>query len=180
MDRESTELMDLIDRLHAMVVEAWNVPMGNDKCIINRNEFLDIISTVKTLVPAEIAQAKRILSASDEHIMNARNEAATVQRNAAERASQLIEREEIVKMARAKSAELITNAEGEAQKVTRASNEYVNDTLRRTEEALSLALDELRQTRQRFQSASGTKPPQSRGRTRTVTPVEVDEEEPDK
>ena len=29
-------VLDLLDILYAMVTDAWSVPLGNDKCIIER------------------------------------------------------------------------------------------------------------------------------------------------
>jgi hypothetical protein len=39
--------------------------------------------------------------------------------------------------------------------IRRVANEYADDALRRTEEAISAALDEVRQSRSRFHSAAG-------------------------
>ena len=174
---EASGLMALIERLYAIVAEAWNVPMGNDRCIVNRNEVLEIINAMKAQVPAELAEAKRLLSAREDFILNARHEAESMRRVAEDQANQLIEREEIVRSARARSTELIAGAESKAQELTRATNDYVNDALSRTEEAMSAALEELRQTRQRFRNASGTRPVQPQGgvRQREVTPIDVDD-----
>ena len=32
------EVMDLIEALYSMVSEAWGVPLGNDKCIVERDK----------------------------------------------------------------------------------------------------------------------------------------------
>jgi hypothetical protein len=50
----------------------------------------------------------------------------------------------------------MTTAENSAGELKRAANEYVDDAMRRTEEALGAALEEMRQTRARFRSAAGT------------------------
>ena len=37
------EVMELIDSLYSMVSEAWGVPLGNDKCIVEREKALSMI-----------------------------------------------------------------------------------------------------------------------------------------
>ena len=44
------------------------------------------------------------------------------------------------------------NAEIQARELRRVANEYCEDTLKRTEEAVALSLDEVRKARQRFKS----------------------------
>ena len=51
--------------------------------------------------------------------------------------------------------ELVAQAEAKAKEVRRSANEYCEDVLRRTEEALAEAHGEMRQVRSRFRSAVG-------------------------
>ena len=37
---ENNDVMELLDELFSMVSEAWGVPLGNDKCIIEREKAL--------------------------------------------------------------------------------------------------------------------------------------------
>ena len=36
------EVMELIDQLYTMVSEAWGVPLGNEKCIVERDQVLEL------------------------------------------------------------------------------------------------------------------------------------------
>ena len=78
-----------------------------------------------------------------------------VRRAAEERARQLIDEQEIVRISQAKSSELIANAESRSRELRRVATEYVDDALRRSEEAMSSALAELRNARSSFKSAAG-------------------------
>lgn len=53
-----------------------------------------------------------------------------------------------------KSAEIIHRAEERTNELYRVANSYTEDALRRTEEAIQMALDEVRQSRTRFRAAS--------------------------
>ena len=59
---------------------------------------------------------------------------------------------EIVVAARRKAKEVQGNAEIQARELRRVANEYCEDTLKRTEEAVALSLEEVRKARQRFKS----------------------------
>ena len=40
---DEIEVMSLVDSLYNMISEAWGVPLGNDKCIIEREKALEIL-----------------------------------------------------------------------------------------------------------------------------------------
>ena len=49
------EVMELIDQLYTMVSEAWGVPLGNEKCIVERDQVLEILDEIKTAMPVELS-----------------------------------------------------------------------------------------------------------------------------
>jgi len=67
----------------------------------------------------------------------------------------MVEEQEIVRMAKLRANELLETAEQRSRELRKAANDYVDDALRRTEEAVSTALDEVSQSRIRFRSAAG-------------------------
>ena len=144
----------MLNMLHAMITEAWGVPLGAEKCIIERDKALDILDEIRGQFPTEIAEAKRLLDARADFINNAKREAETIKRTAEERARQLIDDQEIIKISRAKSNEMLSYAESSSTELRRVANEYVDDAMHRTEEALTAALDEIKQSRQRFRQAA--------------------------
>lgn len=151
---ENNHILDLLEMLYTMVSEAWGVPLGNDKCIIERDKFLNILDEVKAQLPVEVAEAKRLVTARDEFIGSAKREAESIRRSAEERARELIDEQEIVKAAALRSNELLASAENRTRELYRVANEYVDDALRRTEDAISAALGEVRNSRNEFRSAA--------------------------
>lgn len=146
------EILELIEALYAMITEAWGVPLGNDKCIIERDKALNLLDDIKAQLPVELAEAKRLVSARDEFIGNAKREAESVRKAAEEHARRMVDEQEIVRIARARSMEMLSNAELKSGELRRVANEYVDEALRRTEESVNTVLDDLRQSRSRFRS----------------------------
>ena len=72
MNENKVEVMELIENLYTMVSEAWGVPLGNDKCIVEREAVLEILNEIKTRLPVELSEAKRVVTAKDEFIGNAK------------------------------------------------------------------------------------------------------------
>lgn len=150
------EVMDMIESLYTTVSEAWGVPLGNDKCIIEREAVLNILNDIKAALPVELSEAKRLVSARDEFIGNAKREAESIRKNAEDSARSMLEKQEIVRVAKAQSAEMVANAEYKSKELRRVANEYVDDILRRTEETVADALKKINQSRVSFRNLAAT------------------------
>jgi len=153
-DHMSSRIPELLEMLHAMITEAWGLPLGAEKCVIERDKALDLLDEIRAQFPTEIAEAKRLLDARADFIANAKREAEAVRRTAEERARQMIDEQEIIKVSRTKSNEMLTYAESTTTELRRVANEYVDDAMKRTEEALASALDEIKKSRVKFRQAA--------------------------
>lgn len=151
----STDIIELLDILYGMVTEAWGVPLGNDKCIIEREKAVDIINEIKANLPSALAEAKRLVSARDEFIGNAKREAEAMRKSAEEKSKAMIEEQEVVRIARARSAEMINSAEAKSKELRRVASEYVDDIMKQSEECVSEALKKLQSAHSAFNSMGG-------------------------
>jgi len=149
------EVLELIEMLYTMVTEAWGVPLGNEKCIVERDKVLNLLDEIKAQLPNEVAEARRLVNARNEFIGGAKREAEAIRKAAEDRAREMVEEQEIVIAAKTRSNEVLTQAENRTRELYRVANEYVDDALRRTEEAINSALSEVRQSRSNFRAAAG-------------------------
>ena len=148
----ANDIIELLDILYGMVNEAWGVPLGNDKCIIEREKAIDIINDIKAALPSSIAESKRLVAARDEFIGNAKREAESLRKSAEEQAAQLVDEQEIVRVAREKSTAMLADAEKKTSELRRLASAYVDDMMRRAEECLNDALLTVRQTQDAFKA----------------------------
>lgn len=151
---ENEGILELIEMLYNMISEAWGVPLGNDKCLVDRDKALDLIEEIKARLPAEMAEAKRLVSARDEFIGNAKREAESVRKMAEERSRQLVEDQEVVRLAKAKADSMLADTETKARELRRVANEYVDEALKGAEASVAAALEEVRSSRARFRNAA--------------------------
>ena len=148
----ASDIIELLDILYGMVNEAWGVPLGNDKCIIEREKAIDIINDIKAALPTSIAESKRLVAARDEFIGNAKREAESLRKSAEEQAAQFEDEQEIVRVAREKSTAMLAEAEKKTSELRRLASAYVDDMMRKAEECLNDALLTVRQTQNAFKA----------------------------
>lgn len=166
------DVLELLDMLYAMVTDAWSVPLGNDKCIIEREKAVALINDIKASLPSSVAEAQRLVSARDEFIGNAKREAEALRKNAEEQARAMIEEQEIVRVAKAKSSEMLSSAEAKSKELRRVASQYVDDIIRQTVENLNSALNTVQMAQTSFRSLGGIKEkpasqPQAQPQTQT-------------
>ena len=155
-------VLDLLDVLYAMVTDAWSVPLGNDKCIIEREKAVALINDIKASLPSSVAEAQRLVAARDEFIGNAKREAEALRKNAEEQARAMVEEQEIVRVAKAKSTEMLSSAEAKSKELRRVASQYVDDIIRQTVESLNSALTTVQTAQSSFRSLGGQPKPQEK------------------
>ena len=145
-----TGQMSLFD----MVDEAKNVPLSSDKCMIERDRALDLIDDIRAQFPVELSEAKKLMASRADMIASAKREADAIRRQAEEKAKQMLAEESILLQARQRANELMQQAEDRSRELKRSANDYCEDALRRTEEAVAEAYDEIKKSRSRFRAAA--------------------------
>ena len=160
----ATGVEELVEMLFSMIDEAKSVPLSSEKCIIERDKALDLLDDIKAQFPMELGEAKKLLAARTDYIASAKREAELIRKQAEEKARQMLAEDELTAQARQKANEMLKVAEERSRELRRAANEYCEDALRRTEEAVSEAYDEIKRSRARFRAAgAGVQPASGTG-----------------
>ena len=154
MSNRTTE--DIIGALYDMVQDARAMPLAADKCILERDRVLDMLDEIIAQLPGELKQSRTIVESRNELISQARREAEAIVRNAQEEAKNLVTKENIYIEARRRAEDLVDQTQNRILQLRKAANEYMDESLRQTEEAISRALGEVRDTRVKFQSLTET------------------------
>ena len=152
MSDRNTE--DIIGALYDLVQDARAMPLAADKCIVERDRVLDMLDEIIAQLPVELKQARTIVESRNELISQARREAETVLRQAQEQAKQLVTQEAIYQEAKRRSEELVQQTQNRINQLRKAGNDYMDESLRQTEEAITKALTEVRDTRMKFRTVT--------------------------
>ena len=145
---------DIITVLYDTIQDARSVPLSSDKCMVERDKVLDMLDEIIALLPTELKESRSIVESRNELIGQARREAETVIRQAQEQAARLVTQEAIYQEAKRQCEEMIIQNQTRIAELRKISNEYMDDALRRTEEAIGQSLEELRDTRMKFRALS--------------------------
>ena len=143
---------DIISALYDMVQDAKGLPFAADKCIVERDKALDMLDDVIAQLPVELKQSRTIVESRNELISQARREAENIIRKAQEEAKKLVTEEAVYQEAKRQCQEMILQTKNRMAELRKASNDYMDDALRRTEEAIAMSLEDVRDTRAKFKA----------------------------
>lgn len=152
MNDRNTE--DIIGALYDMVQDARSMPLAADKCILERDRVLDMLDEIITQLPSELKQSRTIVESRNELISQARREADGILREAQEKVKQMLTKEAIYTEAKKRSEDLVGQTQNRINQLRKAGNDYMDESLRQTEEAISKALAEVRETRMKFRTVT--------------------------
>lgn len=139
---------ELINEMQELIAEAKSLPLSGGKVIIEPERFYDILEEMKDSLPGEVRQAKNIVADRSNIIAEARRNAESIIREAEDRKKKMINQSEIVRQANAEAVEIVNKAKGKSSEIRKATNEYVEGIMKRTDDAITAQLTELRKTRQ--------------------------------
>ena len=149
---------ELLEQLDEILDSGIKIP--GKRTVVDIEKLRAIIDDIRLNIPAEIKQARGIVSDRADIITNAKREAENILKQAEQRARQMISREEIVVQAEQEANLIIANAQKKLNELKQRSIEYVDDALQRTEESIANALNEIKASRSSFMALTGTQPKQ--------------------
>ncbi len=150
MNEQSIE--DVVNALYDMVQDARTPALSAGKCILERDKVLDMLDEIIARLPADLKQAKTIVESRNDLIAQARREAEGIISDAKDKAERLVAQEAIYQEAKRKCQDMVVQTQVRMAELRKVSNEYMDDALRRTEEAIAASLDEVRDTRGKFKA----------------------------
>ena len=150
----SSDINRLIDMLYERIEEAKAPALKPGMSIVERDEMLDLLDELRAQLPIEVKRAQELLAAREKYVEDAKRDVERMMRQAELEARAKISDSEVLYAAKEKARQIIARAEDRSRQLYQVANEYAEDALARTEEAVQAALDEVKQSRVRFRSAS--------------------------
>ena len=116
---EEKDVQRLLDMLYGMIDEAKSAAFSSEKCIINRDEALDLLDEVRAKLPLEIKKAQELVRAREEYVSAAKKEVEKMLRQAELDAKVIVSESETLQQARQRSSEIIRRAESRSKELYR-------------------------------------------------------------
>ena len=147
---------ELLNEIQAIMEDAKAVPLTGGKSLVDTEQIMDIIDEIQDSLPSEVRQAKNIVADRSQIITDAKREAEDIIRKAEERKKQIVDQSEIVRAAHEQANEILNDVKAKTADMRRAAGEFVEDIMKKTDEAISFQLTELRKTRQNIKMTQKT------------------------
>lgn len=125
----------LVDRLEAVINGGWRPPMSGKVCI-DEQEALDVLDLMRTTIPDEIKQSRRVNQEREKILAQAQSEANRMVRQAEERAERLVSDDSIRRTAEERAHAIVEQARREADEVRDGADQYAMDMLDRLDREL--------------------------------------------
>lgn len=154
---ENRDVEHLIDMLYELINDARTVPLSSDKCIIERDAALDLLDEIREGLPNQLKRAQDLINAKEDYVNSAKREVGRMMQKAENDAKIKVSDSEVLIAAHERGREIVQRAEDRSNDIYRVVNEYTEDALRRTEEAIQAALDEVKESRVKFRAASAAR-----------------------
>ncbi len=133
------EIFTLLETLEDIMEKSRNVPFST-KCVVDRDEILEIVKEIRLKLPDEIKQAKWIKEERQRILVEAQNEANDIIKEAENRIISMIDEHEITRKAYEKKVEIIETANEMSREIKSGTEEYADGVLAGIEVALEDAL----------------------------------------
>ena len=172
----ANDINRLIDMLYERIEDAKSPALKPNMSMVDRDEMLDLLDELRAQLPVEIKRAQELLAAREKFVDDAKRDVERMMRQAGLDAKAKVSDSEVLYAAKEKARQIIARAEDRSRQLYQVANEYAEDALARTEEAVQAALDEVKENRVRFRSASSAKMQEARDKLDGKAPEPTDGE----
>lgn len=147
----------LVDRLEAVINGGWRLPF-TDKVMIDEREALDVVDLMRTAIPEEIKQSRRVNQEREKIVAQAQADANKLRAQAQERLEELLQDDGVVQAADERAREIEADALSRADDIRRGADQYADEVLRELDGHLARVLTEVRNGMQALARSGHTTP----------------------
>ncbi|HEY6406955.1 MAG TPA: hypothetical protein VIY29_05770 [Ktedonobacteraceae bacterium] len=117
------DILYLVDRLENLIAGSRRMPLVN-QILIKEADILNVVDQMRTSIPDEIKQARRIIQEKERILAQAQADATTLLTRAREETERAMNREGLLQAAEARSKELVRQAAEQAHAVIEKAEEH--------------------------------------------------------
>lgn len=136
--------LELLDELEEIIDKGASVPFSG-RCILERDELMDVLQELKLKLPDDLKQAKWIKEERQRILQEAQSEADDIIKAANEKGISMINEHEITQQAMEQARQIIEKAKAEASAIQESSYNYADSLLETVEKVSVSSMKELEQ-----------------------------------
>ncbi|SHK01777.1 hypothetical protein SAMN02745975_03460 [Geosporobacter subterraneus DSM 17957] len=147
-------VLKLIDELEDIIDNSSSIPFAG-KVFIDKGDILDIIKEIRIQLPDEIKQAQWIKEERQRILIEAQQEADSILQDAKRHIEEMVERDEITKLAQKRGEEIISQAQVNAKEIRIGARQYADELLGGLEQNFIDMIDTIKQNRKELKGMKG-------------------------
>ena len=140
------EIFTLLETLEDLLESSKGVPFST-KCIVDKDEALEVIKEIILKLPDELKQAKWVKEERQRILEEAQKEADDIVKEAENRIIAMIDEHEITRKAYEKKAEIIETANEMSREISKGTKDYADNVLMELQTTLEEALKTIQNNR---------------------------------
>ena len=138
------DALELLDELEDIIDKGASVPFSG-RCILERDELLDVLQELKLKLPEDLKQAKWIKEERQRILQEAQAEADEIIKTVEKKAVSMVDENEITKQAIAQGKQIVERATAEAQAISDSAYNYSDNLLETVEKVVLGSMKEFEQ-----------------------------------
>ncbi|NTW05508.1 MAG: ATPase [Peptococcaceae bacterium] len=144
------ELLNALNEMEEIIETGFKVPMTR-KVMVDEELVLDMMDRIRTTLPEEIRQAKWIIQEREKVMSDTKKEAGKLLEDVQKEMERQVDENEITRLARKKSEEIIERAEMVAQEIKQGARDYADEILQDIEMRIEVVNKEIQDARMELQ-----------------------------
>ncbi|MDR0931087.1 MAG: ATPase [Clostridiales bacterium] len=169
------EVLELLDSLEDIIERGVGLPLGG-KCMLDRDELLDVLQEVRLRLPEDLKQAKWVKSERQRILAEAQKEANHILKGAEDKIISMINEHEITKRSYEQAKQIEAASRKKTREIRNNTTQYVENMLADAETVFEKALATLRENRSIMRTKrDNSAAPQSAKKKQQVETDEDDE-----
>lgn len=184
----TSKIEQLIEEIEDFIDGCKMQPLSNTKIIVNKDQFLELITELKLRTPDEIKKYQSIIRNRDEILGKAQADAAKLIQDAKVQTNELVNESEVVQQAYARANEILQMATQQAQEIIDAATmdannirmgaiQYTDDILADTQNIIADTLESAAMKYESFQKLLVATYEQIRENREELQPLEEKQQE---
>ncbi|MDD4692105.1 MAG: hypothetical protein VB030_07940 [Eubacterium aggregans] len=122
------KVLELINEVEELVEKGNSVPFSS-KALVNPEEIIEILDEIRTALPPELAEARKIVAERKQILFEAQADADRLKNDVEGKLRQVIDNSEITKNAQTQAEIIIENAQTQAKEIRIGTQHYSDKIL---------------------------------------------------
>ena len=145
------EIQDRLDELAVLVEDAKSMPLSAS-CIVNRQQVLDLVEEIRSMLPDAVRRADELLADREAVVQDGRREADRILERARAEADRMVSEHEVYLVAVSEAQAMRAEATEDTARMRQETDDYIDAKLATFEITLQKTLQTVDRGRERLRA----------------------------